>query len=48
LAGDFSMMGEELITTFPPWYENGIPDKTRPLRSLHDHPAEPCPQEQCH
>jgi hypothetical protein len=26
LARDFSMMGEELIATFPPWYKSDIPD----------------------
>jgi len=26
LAGDFSMMGEELITKFPSWHKRGAPN----------------------
>jgi len=29
-------MGEELIATFPPWYESDIPSKTRPITSWPD------------
>src|ERR1700727_3844776 len=35
LTGGFSMIGEELIATFPPRDETDIPGKTRPFRLLH-------------
>jgi len=43
LASDFSTMGEELIATFPPWYESDIPSKTRPFRSLRARQHKLCP-----